>query len=109
MGDMWTVHGTDGALIMARHIRPTRAAVARAIEARRAELATAEEAATMARAMAPAIDKLATAAAARARRAASALPPAMPRAFDMTDSPVMAAIEAAEWMAPDYDAGGLFA
>lgn len=51
----------------------------------------------------------ATAAAARARRAVSVLPPAMPRAFDMPDSPVMAAIEAAEWMAPDYDAGGLFA
>lgn len=124
MGDMWTVHGTDGALIMARHIRPTRAAVSRAIEARRAEMATAEEAAetvsdaapltaeeaaTMARAMAPAIDKLATAAATRARRAVSVLPPAMPRAFDMPDSPVMVAIEAAGWMAPDYDAGGLFA
>lgn len=105
MGHMWTVHGTDGALIMARHIRPTRAAVARAIEARRAEVAAAEEAA---RAEEAATTETVLKPAPRAARAPSILPPAMPAPM-MADSPVMAAIEAADWMAPDYDAGGLFA
>jgi hypothetical protein len=42
MGDKWTLWGTDGALIMSRNLRPTRAAVARAIAARRAELEGAQ-------------------------------------------------------------------
>jgi hypothetical protein len=93
---MWTVYGTDGALILSRHLRPRPAVVAAAIMARRAELAAAaEEAAAEERA------------AAALAPVPAVLPRPMPRradpvAFGAFPSRVMAAIEAADWMAADY-------